>query len=599
MIDRTTGDVAAHASSSAASTPARVHDVILARIDRLPDEPRAALQLASVIGRDFTVRLLDRVAGHQALEGSLDVLRVVELIRLVTTVPEVAFMFKHALVHEVAYGTLLHERRRHLHAQVARAITELYPDRLGEHDAELASHYEAAEDWQNAIPYLGALAMRSVRAGAVDSALAAIARMEAIAQRVADPTIELEALETRAAVHMHVFHLSDALATWQEHGQRAALLDHAVAVVRGLIQQAFVLLESHDQSGADATSAEAVRRARELREPEMLAAALIIRSDFLGVAGRRRESETALAEATELARTNDMSVSTRTMHDLACAFFASWRADFDETVAVADALEQIRPPSGPLDPTVLASWTGLLARIGRGDIESALERGHRLLRRLETIGNLPLQGRVLNSLGWAHYEVLDLDEAERWNERCLAVIHQVEMPDPEVEANARLNLADVSLERGDLDRARVQLDWVEVVVSDPGPAGWYSLWRYKLHWRGGCARLALIEDDLDRAEHHARALVAESVETLSRKHEAIGYRLTAETALHRGDPSAATTAINVAVQIADQVGNPTQRWRSYAQASAVARANGDPITGRDLPATSSRRHRGHRDSAIT
>ena len=147
-----------------------------------------------MIGREFTVRLLDRVARDRNLEASLGLLRTVELIRLVATVPELAYMFKHALVHDVAYGTLLHERRRQLHSQVAHALSALYADRLGQYDAELARHFEAADEWEHAVAHLAALALRSVRAGDTDAALAAVERMDVIAARLADPRIELHHL---------------------------------------------------------------------------------------------------------------------------------------------------------------------------------------------------------------------------------------------------------------------------------------------------------------------------------------------------------------------------------------------------------------------
>ena len=144
------------------------------------------------------------------------------------------------------------------------------------------------------------------------------------------------------------------------------------------------------------------------------------------------------------------------------------------------------------------------------------------------MGDYPWRGRVLNSVGWAYFEVLDLDEAQRWNERCLDILHRAEKPDPEIEANARLNLADIHLERAQLDQAGARLDWVEGIMNNPGPADWYALWRYSMHWRSAAARLALIEGHLERAEEHAHRLIAAADETLSRKYQAIGHRLTAD-----------------------------------------------------------------------
>ena len=106
----------------------------MARLDRLEEEPKRAIQLASIIGREFAWRLLQRI--HEAsdqLEGILSELRALELIYEKAAHPELAYMFKHALTHEVAYESVLVQRRKNLHRVVGDAIEELYPDRLTEH----------------------------------------------------------------------------------------------------------------------------------------------------------------------------------------------------------------------------------------------------------------------------------------------------------------------------------------------------------------------------------------------------------------------------------------------------------------------------------
>ena len=115
------------------SSPDTVQDVIMARIDRLGEEPKRVLQLAAVIGREFTDRLLDRLAGtHDATDAAMRELKAKELIYEKSLFPEPAYLFKHALTQEVAYNSLLIKRRRDLHSLAGLAIEELYADRLDE-----------------------------------------------------------------------------------------------------------------------------------------------------------------------------------------------------------------------------------------------------------------------------------------------------------------------------------------------------------------------------------------------------------------------------------------------------------------------------------
>jgi class 3 adenylate cyclase/pimeloyl-ACP methyl ester carboxylesterase len=130
----------------AVAVPSTVQEVILARIDRLDDEAKHALQVASVIGREFALRVLERVQDwSRAPSASLEMLCSLELIFEKTVHPELSYMFKHALTHDVAYGTLLHAQRRELHRRIAALIEEMYADRLPEFYETLAYQYRQAE----------------------------------------------------------------------------------------------------------------------------------------------------------------------------------------------------------------------------------------------------------------------------------------------------------------------------------------------------------------------------------------------------------------------------------------------------------------------
>jgi predicted ATPase len=113
--------------------PDTIQDVIMARIDRLGEAPKRAIQIASVIGREFAVRLLQRASDLGVnVDRLVGELRALELIYEKSGVPELAYMFKHALTHDVAYGSLLGQRRRELHRLIGFATEELYAGRLRE-----------------------------------------------------------------------------------------------------------------------------------------------------------------------------------------------------------------------------------------------------------------------------------------------------------------------------------------------------------------------------------------------------------------------------------------------------------------------------------
>jgi len=126
--------------------PATVQSVLAARIDRLPEREKRLLQVAAVIGKDFAEPLLAEVVEESAeeLKTALAALRHAEFIHEQAIYPVTEYSFKHPLTQEVALRSQLKERRRTVHAAVARAIEHQHAEHLEERAPLLAHHYEKA-----------------------------------------------------------------------------------------------------------------------------------------------------------------------------------------------------------------------------------------------------------------------------------------------------------------------------------------------------------------------------------------------------------------------------------------------------------------------
>jgi predicted ATPase len=136
------------------AVPDTIQGVLMARIDRLPDAAKRLLQTASALGREFSLRLLGTIwEGPSALEPLLGELKRLEFVYEDTAAEEPVYVFKHVLTQGVAYGSLLHERRRTLHARIVEAIETLYADRLAEQVERLARHAFWGEVWDKAVAY--------------------------------------------------------------------------------------------------------------------------------------------------------------------------------------------------------------------------------------------------------------------------------------------------------------------------------------------------------------------------------------------------------------------------------------------------------------
>jgi len=135
--------------------PATVHAIVAARIDRLAPEDKRLLQAASIIGRESRRALLEALAEVQgeALRAGLERLQAARFLHARGLAPDVEYVFTHALTHEVAYGSMLLDRRRALHARVAEAMARQGGAEGSEQLDRLAYHAFRGERWEQAATY--------------------------------------------------------------------------------------------------------------------------------------------------------------------------------------------------------------------------------------------------------------------------------------------------------------------------------------------------------------------------------------------------------------------------------------------------------------
>jgi tetratricopeptide (TPR) repeat protein len=212
------------------AVPSTVQAVLAARIDRLPDEDRRLLQSAAVIGKDVPLALLGAIAGTPAdeLRRWLARLQSAEFLYETRPFPDLEFTFKHALTHEVAYKTLLHDRRRALHARIAEAMERLYADRLPEHVERLAHHAVSGERWERAVTYARQAGVKALARSAYRDAVAHFEHaLAAVAHLPADRATSEAAIDLR-------FDLRTALTLLGEHGLVVEHLREAEALAKGL-----------------------------------------------------------------------------------------------------------------------------------------------------------------------------------------------------------------------------------------------------------------------------------------------------------------------------------------------------------------------------
>ena len=149
--------------------PSTIQHVIMARVDSLPEGTKELAQAGSVIGREFSYELISKVTdfSEEALISHLATLRDSELINERGIFPQSTHIFKHALIRDVVYNSILNRRKKELHKRIGLIIEETHKDKLGEVCEGLAEHYEKCKDFQRAATFLKMSGAKATNSGAM------------------------------------------------------------------------------------------------------------------------------------------------------------------------------------------------------------------------------------------------------------------------------------------------------------------------------------------------------------------------------------------------------------------------------------------------
>jgi class 3 adenylate cyclase/tetratricopeptide (TPR) repeat protein len=234
-------------SIQAIEVPAMVQVILAARIDRLSAEDKQLLQTASVIGKDVPLVLLHAVAevAEDAVERGLAHLQAAEFLYEARLFPDPEYTFKHALTHEVTYGTLLHDRRKVLHARIVGAIERFYADRLTEHVERLAYHAIQGEVWEQAVTYLRLAGVKEIGRSANREAVACFEQALVSLQHLPETRETLEqAIDLRFDLTTSLFPLGEferGLACLREAEGSARALDDRRRLGQTFVHMSFNL----------------------------------------------------------------------------------------------------------------------------------------------------------------------------------------------------------------------------------------------------------------------------------------------------------------------------------------------------------------------
>jgi class 3 adenylate cyclase/tetratricopeptide (TPR) repeat protein len=575
ILARANGGYVLARSVTAQDVPDSVQGVIMARIDRLAEARKRTIQTAAVVGREFALRLLRRISDLQErLEESLAELKALEFVYEKTLFPDLEYVFKHALVQDVAYASLLKPRRRALHELVGRAIEELYADALDEHAAELAHHFAQGEVWPKAFQY-------ARRAG--DRARAIFANREAVAfytqaldaaGRMSPPPGDAELLpiyEARGLVWHLLTGYDRAVADFEAMEAAARRLGDRSRAGEALCNQGashwFRFSKAHEGNVARCAR-EAMAIAEETGDARVLARGL----GLLGMEDQRvgdlRAGDEKFLRAVEVCRREGLKAPAITSLTFLGAH-ANWRGEFGAAIDYAVEAERLAQETHEGFFELLAGCFRCNAHAALGEWDRAFSILEETMQRGRERQNRYTIARGLNTLGWFHQELGDVARAIELNREGIEVSREAKITNCEIYAI--VNLAGDRLALREAGAAREILE----DAAERLRTGFFDShkWKWTMRVQLEFARLHLLEQDLDGAARHLDEGLGLAEKTESRRYVATGRRLRGELLVSAGQTADGLVELGRALEIARHVGCPRIIWEAGgALGRALARA---------------------------
>ena len=556
------------------NVPDTIQGIIMARLDRLGDEGKRTVQLASVIGRQFLVRLLDRVAGMaDRLDHLLHELLSLEIIYEQSLMPEPAYVFKHAVIQDVAYSSLLTERRRELHRMVGHAIEEIYADRLAEHYEELAHHFLNGEQWPKAFDYLVRAGDRAKDAYANQLALDHYEKAMQLVARITPPVDHRRIMEIhrrRSQVWMLLTRYPEAIAESERMRDLARELGDRLAEGEALMDLAvlyWATFRVEDLPNVRSCATQSLAIARDTGDERLLARSLGGLGLVDQVDGRLNEADAKFTESLEIARARgfrDIAVSSSTW----LGADANWRGDFRHAVSLSLGAEQGAAEIHDGFHELLALAFRCLALVGLGEYSAGLDVIRDGLAKSRERNNGFIAGRLTNSLGWLYQELGDFRRSLDCDREGIEIGQRVK--NGNVEVSSLINLAYDHLHLGQPQRALQLLEETAVRVEKFGFGA--HRWRWTNHLTAYIAEALLAIGDAERAHAQADIALRQAQAIGSMKYVSKGHALRGEAALRLGQWTQAESELRQALAVSRQIGYPTLTWQSADLLAQALRA---------------------------
>ncbi len=558
--------------------PSTVQDLIMARIDSLPEAAKEVLQTGATIEREFSYELIKQVMGlpEQELLTHLSVLKDLELLYERGIYPQSTYIFKHAITQDVAYETLLLQKRRGIHGSIARAVEEIYADRIEEHYEMLSHHFDRSGNGEKSVYYLILAGEKSNRHHSVDAANGFFHKALEIMQGTkitmpAETKVRLYLGQARASLHTgDVDSATKGFRKVVEISRRHGMHDQERKGLSSLTSITYMLPVRIE---AERILKETISWSRKHQDRALESSVLSNMSQVAAVHGELREAKQMVLDAERIAMEIEDPGSifaARVARSFIERSFGNPRKAIELTEGMIESLRKTF--SLPALPNVMFIRGIALAEIGR--ISESLEMMRDGVDTLEKFGAVHRLGALLNSLAYGYSEIYQYADAWSFNLRAEEIARRQMRDYPlgrhlyaEIVAQTSVNLMENLFDQGKADAAWDRMDAFKQESRCKDYDLFRHRWESRMNYLG--AQILLFRADLDQAYAWVQEGITSARTLQFKKREGGFLRILGEIQIRRNEHHNAVRSLIEAIEIFGEVGNQRQLWQAHASLASA------------------------------